>query len=910
MVGRLAGRASALALLVAGALGGTTPTFAADSAPAADSNSTLGEVVITARFRQENIQTTPIAITAFSSQQLEMQQVQTVEDLGLKIPNAFFRKNVSNYGPTGTIGLRGLNQVDFSYAFDPAVGVYIDDIYHSTLTGSDMDIVDLERVEVLRGPQGTLFGVNSIGGAIRLISKKPTGEGTGSIEATYGRFNRMDLKAVGDFSIVDDKLFMRIVGVEKHKDGNGAVLDYTCQMIKNGTPQLAGINDGIVGARMPTPVFAKDSGGNYILARGAPVITGYVDNPIYGTVGSTADNNFALQESVDLKQDGSCRIRSLGGQQHEAARGTLRFLASDNLEINVSMDYQRADDDPNYDTQLSPVNGTSATAAVNGDETYDHGLLYPLFGVHYVGTNNFISPTPYTNYATGSDPIQGQNYDLTQRSQSWGISGTVDYKITDDISAKLIGGYRAYWTTWASDSDRMPFPITESPYRQHHDQYQAEFRVEGTLFDTKLEWTTGLFYFQQHDEAYNTTEFGTFDYALPLGAWDPTTQTYANYNPATDTWAAGITPQSGLGLGTLKNFIADDLFTTKNKSAFIHLIYHLTDRISASAGIRYSDVSKTNTFQHYGQIVIPTPLLFGQKNFDWNANVSYQATDDIYVYGQAATGHRSEGATPRIFTAGQLGTVPAEKVLTYEVGVKTEWFERRLRVNLDGYYSDYNPRAISTFGLVNQCDSPAAASPTPYFLGGGTCPTGTFFAGSTGLPWFYYTSAPGKLKGIELETTAQPIDRLLVNFSFGYTTYSNAEKDPTSAFYRDPTALLQPKYNMSAGLQYEIPVFGENNITPRLDWSYQSHMSNGSTNLPNVCPQNCIPAYNVFNGRITYNDTANKWSASFQVTNLFNKFYWQQLSSTTSQITGLPNSNQSGVPSRPREWSFSIRKEF
>jgi outer membrane receptor protein involved in Fe transport len=66
----------------------------------------------------------------------------------------------------------------------------------------------------------------------------------------------------------------------------------------------------------------------------------------------------------------------------------------------------------------------------------------------------------------------------------------------------------------------------------------------------------------------------------------------------------------------------------------------------------------------------------------------------------------------------------------------------------------------------------------------------------------------------------------------------------------------------------------------------------------------------VFNGRITYRDTKNSWSASFQVTNLFNKFYWQQLSSTTSQITGLPNSDQAGTPSRPREWSFSIRKEF
>ncbi len=911
-LGRLALQASPLALIVATSLSvGTTPALAQSN----DDSGRLGEVVITARYRQENIQTTPIAITAFSSKQLEMAQIQTVEDLGLKIPNAFFRKNISNYGPTGTIGLRGLNQTDFSYAFDPAVGVYIDDIYHSTLTGSDMDIVDLQRVEVLRGPQGTLFGVNSIGGAIRLISKKPQGDNSGSVEFTYGRFNRADVKAIGDVALVKDKLFLRMVGVEKHKDGNGAVLDYTCQMIKNGTPQLAGMNDGIVGANMPTPIFARDTGGNLILYPGpfgppAPRIIGYQDNPIYGTVGSKADNNFALQENVNVRQDGSCKIRTLGGLQHEAGRAELRFVASDRLEINVNADYQRSDDDPNYDMQISPVLPAAPGAAVNSDQTYDHGLTYPLFGVHYVGVNNFLSPTPYTNYATMNDPIQGQFYDETSRSASWGIAGTVDYKVTDNVSAKLIGGYRNYWTTWASDSDRTPFPLTESPYRQHHDQYQAELRLSGTLLDAKLEWTTGLFYFRESDEAYNTTEFGAFDYGLPLGPWNPVTQSYANYNPATQTWAPGITPQSGLGLGTLPNFIADDLFTTKNKSAFVHLIFHVTDRISASAGLRYTDVSKTNTFQHYGQIVVPTPLLFGQKNWDWSANVSYQATDDVYLYAQAATGHRSEGATPRIFTAGQLGTVPAEKVLTYEIGAKTEWFDKRLRVNLDGYYSNYNPRAILAFGLVNQCSIPSDPNPTPYFLGGGTCPAGTFFAGGTGLPWFYYTSSPGKLKGAELEVTAEPIDGLNINYTFGYTTYSNDNKDPTSVFYRDPSALLQPKYNMSAGVQYTFPVFDNNTLTPRMDWSYQSHMTNGSTNLPNKCPENCIPSYNVFNGRLTYSDTDGKWSASFQVTNLFNKFYWQQLSSTTSQITGLPISNQSGVPSRPREWSFTIKKEF
>src|SRR5690606_18002160 len=197
------------------------------------------EIVVTARFREEDVQTTPIAISAFSAQDLELRSIQNVEDIGLAVPNAFFRRNASNFGPNNTIGLRGLNQVDFSYSFEPTVGIYIDDVYHATMTGSDMDLLDVARVEVLRGPQGTLFGKNSLGGSMRLISTQPRGDDSGSVQVTYGAYERLDVKAVGDFTLVEDKIFARIVGVTKQREGFGASLDFTCEMIARGTPELA-----------------------------------------------------------------------------------------------------------------------------------------------------------------------------------------------------------------------------------------------------------------------------------------------------------------------------------------------------------------------------------------------------------------------------------------------------------------------------------------------------------------------------------------------------------------------------------------------------------------------------------------------------------------------------------------------
>ena len=144
----------------------------------------LSEVVVTARYREENLQTTPLAITALSTEELEIRSLKTVDDLGLAIPNAYFRQPVSNFGPTQTIGLRGVIQVDFNYAFEPTVGLYIDDVYHGTLTGSSMDLLGPGAHRSAARPAGHAVRQEHMGGAVRLITKKPQGDGTGSVELT------------------------------------------------------------------------------------------------------------------------------------------------------------------------------------------------------------------------------------------------------------------------------------------------------------------------------------------------------------------------------------------------------------------------------------------------------------------------------------------------------------------------------------------------------------------------------------------------------------------------------------------------------------------------------------------------------------------------------------------------------
>jgi len=149
---------------------GTSPATAQDST--AESTG-LQEVVVTARYREESLQQTPIAITAITAQDLQQRGFSNASEVAYTVPNASFRPAQAAFGNTMTAFIRGIGQSDFLPEFEPGVGIYFDDVLFPVTMGSMVDLMDLERVEVLRGPQGTLFGRNSIGGAVSVVTKKP-----------------------------------------------------------------------------------------------------------------------------------------------------------------------------------------------------------------------------------------------------------------------------------------------------------------------------------------------------------------------------------------------------------------------------------------------------------------------------------------------------------------------------------------------------------------------------------------------------------------------------------------------------------------------------------------------------------------------------------------------------------------
>jgi iron complex outermembrane recepter protein len=211
---------AALGLLAAAPFG----TSYAQTAPAATGDTTqLGEVVVTARRRSENLQNVPVAVTAISADAIATQAVQSLADLNSFVPNM---KIATDRATSSTINvyIRGVGQSDPLWGFDPGVGVYVDDVYLARPQAALLDVLDVDRLEVLRGPQGTLYGKNTIAGAIKYVTRDIVGPESGGFSLTTGNYGELDAKGSYSTPVVDDHVYFGIAIGDMLRDGYGHVV--------------------------------------------------------------------------------------------------------------------------------------------------------------------------------------------------------------------------------------------------------------------------------------------------------------------------------------------------------------------------------------------------------------------------------------------------------------------------------------------------------------------------------------------------------------------------------------------------------------------------------------------------------------------------------------------------------------
>jgi iron complex outermembrane receptor protein len=224
-------------------------------------------VVVTAQFHSQNLQETPIAITAVTGDMLRARNQIDIAQVAERAPGVNLTTGGLGGAQTTAVSIRGVGQTDFDLGLEPGVGMYIDDVYYGTLFGSLMDLVDLDRVEILRGPQGTVSGKNSEGGSIKLYSKQPTEETDGYLEGVIGTFDRREVRAGANFTLVPDHLFIRLTGLAEHLDGYVDDYDYQCATGKppvpyNSPPSMALQPNGVA----PDGCKLSTEGGKNVVA--------------------------------------------------------------------------------------------------------------------------------------------------------------------------------------------------------------------------------------------------------------------------------------------------------------------------------------------------------------------------------------------------------------------------------------------------------------------------------------------------------------------------------------------------------------------------------------------------------------------------------------------------------------------
>ena len=771
----------------------------APPAPAAPPPSNaIGEIVVTAQFREQSLQKTPIAITAVNAQMLENRNETSVAQVAAQAPNVTLAPNGAAFGASMVAFIRGIGQTDFNLALEPGVGIYLDDVYYPTLTGSLLDLLDLDRVEILRGPQGTLAGKNSIGGAIKLYSVKPNGNDGGYLEGTFGSLDRLNARGAADFTIVPDKLFVRISADTENHRGYITRYDYSC------------LNPG---SNLPT---------------------------------------HQVGDGCVLGHDGSQSVAN--------GRIAVRWVPTDKLEVNLTGMFTNDQSSVQANTLVKVAPGaldlpfqTVFTTGVNGQPVF--------FGPQFIPKNPYTSYATYTSSACslifGCDPYSPITVPPINFFKQGTGDLTIDYKLTPNLSLKSITGVQYYENQFAEQTDASPIGVEILLQRQVHHSLTQEFRANGNI-GTVLDYTVGGFYLDQN---------------------------------------GGLNARVGLPWVGFDFIHGPDQTPANTKAVYGDATWHVIQNVDFSAGLRYSDENKTYVyFRHNADgSIITSPTGYNGEVFGLNGTTAYfhgtrldyrvalqwQVTPDLMAYVDTATGYKGGGVNPRPFVPTQAIAFQPETLTAYEGGVKMYLFDRRMRLNLAGFYNFYDNIQLTLT----------------------SCPAQS--GGNAAIPCALPANVgSAHVSGFEAETEIHPIGGMEIDGSFSYLgfQYTSILNTAATGITLGMTTPYTPEWKWSVGAQYTFGLGGYGTLTPRADASYQSSEFANPINDP---AWNQIAGYTVLNLRLTYRAPVGGWQTWLEVTNVTNKLYYLTLFDLHTSA-GYVN----GQPAMPREWKFTVKKTF
>ena len=740
----------------------------------------LEEIIVTATRRETNLQTTPISISVIDSQLIEHTSPRDIGDLSVFAPN-FSAARVTSFANAASFALRGVGQNNIIVYFEAPVSVLVDDFVMMSVQTQLFDTFDIEQVEVLRGPQGTLFGKNTTGGAINVRTKRPDlNENSGAFEGGYGSYGSYWLKGAADIPLISNQLALRIVGSYEASDG----------YVRNGAAY----------------------------------------GPIFSLAGSKWDG-----------LTGTGPGERTGGLDVFSAR--VKLLWEPTSKFSALFQYEIVRDETDFE---ATVNETPTGA----------GTVFELLGLGATIGGDPLDNGGTTNRSDLLIDLPGSTVDIDGVYLNMDLdvgSGTLTsilgYRSQD---SRLAGSETGNTVTIAPDGEVLsPFDINRSDDRE---TTQAEVRF-ASAFDGPLNFIAGAFY-QKEDIDFCVAQ--TLGFLDLLGA--PT----------------GIFSYFGADYGPFNQnaYILCSAQKSDSTALFTEGTFEFSDRFTLTAGFRYTWEKKTFlarqqtfaqelggfsdpsfTWEDLGEALAASVYIFpfGVVRHDsspseptWRLSLGYQATDDVYTYATYSRGFKSGGYNDQIGNSSAFGNdldafqeaiapTKSETADSYEIGVKSELLDGRLRLNITGFYVQYDDlqRQINIPLIVNGVEQQITQ---------------------------FFNAAKADVKGIEAEATALVTDNLTLRGVFGYQDCNIKEFETPGAGYDLATSPCEraPELQWTLDATYQTPIGNALNLVVNAHVNYtDKNLYTQSIQSPDF--NTFLDARTLLNASITISDRNDKY---------------------------------------------------
>lgn len=758
----------------------------------------LEEIVVTAQRREESLQNVPVAVTAFSADAIESRQVQSTIDLVRMVPNLVGHGN-TGVSTANTYFLRGLGSTEQIALLDPSVSTYVDDIILPRQNANNYAMFDVERLEVLRGPQGTTFGRNATGGAINVITKKPGTEFKGAASVGYGSFGRTSARASVDVPF-SPTVLTKFTGFYAADEG-------WLKNLTNGEKLNAATNyGGRVAVRLlPSDAVTVDLAAEFIEADGVYIRSLYGDRDhtlsIFTKHGSTGD---VLADMLNRR-----------GMRNE----------TDTTALSATVTWNIRDD-----LQLTSLTGWRTT---NQEFVLDFGD--PNTGFRAVPPLAQVLPAPGP-VALNND---GKYSDI---SQEFKLNG----KIGDNV--KYVAGL----------------------YFIHEDNTTKAGQAVGSITAFPA---AGL---------CTVVAVATDPGQIACGAvtaTNPNGRGYANWRDIRNTVTSyAAYAQTDWNFAPDWTLITGLRFTDETKEVDI--------KPTSQGGMTTADLNRYN---------VPTKLTGSQLTPKIGLN--WQAAPDVMFFASATNGYKSGGWNSRsAYVPQTFTTMRPEKTWSYETGFKSEWLDRRLRINVNAFLAD-------TKDLQLSYTTPSLADPRVALS-------------------IQANAGDVRVKGLEIETAAKLSEYVDMYATVGLQRGEYTKTNPragsfcsnggsiqstglcggglgglasayTNAIDPGDTPSRLPRRSIAGGFNVNVPM----NAAGKLRFTFEANYNSGYwTTASNTTPDlalvpgalltpNAKPTfadgYTLFNASLGWESEGGAWRAVVDCKNCFDKVY------TTAVFNGL-----------------------